>query len=311
MPLAEISRALEDSLGRAGVEVVAGEPVQRYLRLHRIRYTGGIDGPAALAAREDLGVDGLLVTWVSEWMEGPPPGLAVSMRLVSASDPPAITWIDALGSRGDDRPGLFGLGIVDRNEVLLARALDRLAGSLASFLEGRAPRAHRCDRRRPPSWAHGSVRIRSRLPASVVVLPFVNRTSHRGAGEVVALEVARQLAAVRGIEVFEPGMVRADLLRLRLIMQEGPSLDDVLAIGAVLRPDLVVAGQVLDYEERGEPRLAFSVTVIERQSRKLVWRSNSYARGDQGVWFFGAGRVSTPLGLACELSRGVVERFVE
>ncbi len=311
VPLAEISAALETSLGRAGVEVVAGEPVQRYLRLHRIRYTGGIDGPAALAAKEDLGVDGLLVTWVSEWMEGPPPGLAISMRLVSASDPPAITWIDSLGSRGDDHPGLFGLGNVDRTEGLLARAFDDLAGSLASFLEGRAPRARGCDRHRAPSWAHRTTRLPSRLPASVVVLPFVNRTSRRGAGDTVALEVARQLAAVGGIEVLEPGMVRADLLRLRLIMQEGPSLDDVFALGAVLRPDFVVSGQVLEYEERGEPRLAFSVAVIERQSRKLVWRSNSYARGDEGVWFFGAGRVSTPLGLACELSRGVVERFVE
>jgi TolB-like protein len=143
-----------------------------------------------------------------------------------------------------------------------------------------------------------------------VVLPFVNRTSRRGAGDTVALELARQLAAIPGIEVLEPGMVRADLLRLRLVMMEGPSLDDVFALGAILRPDFVVSGQVLEYEERGEPRLSFSVAVIERESRRLVWRSNSYARGDEGVWFFGAGRVSTPLGLACEMSRGVVERFV-
>jgi hypothetical protein len=310
VPMGDIRAALETSLARSGVEVVGGEVVQRYLQLHRIRYTGGISGPAALAAKEDLGVDGLLVTWVGEWSEGPPPAVAFSMRLVSASDPPVISWIDALAARGDDHPGIFGLGTVSSMGVQLTRTLDDLTKSLAAFLDGRAPRARRCDGDRGPRWAYQSPVFRLEVPASVVVLPFVNRTSRRGAGETVALEVGRQLAAIPGIEVLEPGMVREDLLRLRLIMQEGPSLDDVFALGALLQPDLVVSGQVLEYEERGEPRLSFSVAVMERKTRRLVWRSSSYARGNDGVWFFDAGRVSSPLGLACQMSRGVIERFV-
>jgi hypothetical protein len=307
VPLRDVSAAVEAAVARAGVEVVTGDLVQRFLHTHRIRYTGGVGTETAVAARDELGVDALLVTWVEQWGEGGIPHLALAMRLVSAADPPVVQWIDARGAAGDDHPGWFGLGMVGEAPVLLRRTLDPMARFLADFLDGKAPRAHRCRSSRDPSWAHRAPNLQLEGPLSVLVLPFVNRTDRRGAGEMVALEMARQLLAVPGVQLLEPGLVREEMLRFRLIMEEGPSLDDVLALGASLRPDLVVAGQVLEYDERGVPWLGFSVMALEGHTRRLIWRSSSTGAGDDGVWWFDAGRVSTPQGLACELGRGVVE----
>lgn len=307
VPLRDVSAAVEAAVARAGVEVVTGDLVQRFLQQHRIRYTGGVGAETAVAARDELGVDALLLTWVEQWAEGGVPHLALAMRLVSAADPPVVEWIDARGAAGDDHPGWFGLGLVGDAPVLLMRTLDGMARSLAAFLDGKAPRADPCRRARDPNWAHRAPDLELRGPLTVLVLPFVNRTDRRGAGEVVALELGRQLLAVPGVKLLEPGLVREELLRYRLIMEEGPSLDDVLALGASLRPDLVIAGQVLEYDERAIPWLGFSVAALEGRKRRLVWRSSSFGGGDDGVWWFDAGRVSTPQGLACELGRGVVE----
>ncbi len=307
VPLREVSAAVEAAVARAGVEVVTGDLVQRFLKQHRIRFTGGVGAETAAAARDELGVDALLLTWVEQWAEGGVPRLALTMRLVSAGDAPVVEWIDARGAAGDDHPGWFGLGVVNEAPVLLRRTLDGMARSLAAFLDGKAPRAERCRRARDLSWEHRAPDLQLRGPLTVLVLPFVNRTDRRGAGEVVALELGRQLLAVPGVRLLEPGLVREELLRYRLIMEEGPSLDDVLALGASLQPDRVIAGQVLEYDERGVPRLGFSAVALEGSKRRLVWRSSSFGEGDDGVWWFDAGRVSTPLGLACEMGRGVVE----
>lgn len=308
--LREISAAVEAAVARAGVEVVTGDLVQRFLQVHRIRYTGGVGAETAVAARDELGVDALLVTWVEQWAEGGVPRLALAMRLVSAEDPPVVEWIDARGAAGDDHPGWFDLGVVSEAPVLLRRTLDDMARSLAAFLDGKAPRADRCRRARGPSWAHRAPDLELRGPLTVLVLPFTNRTDRRGAGEMVALEMGRQLLAVPGVRLLEPGLVREELLRYRVIMEEGPSLDDVLVLGVSLKPDLVIAGQVLEYDERGVPWLGFSVAALDVRRRRLVWRSSSSGGGDDGVWWFDAGRVSTPLGLACELGRGVVKELM-
>jgi hypothetical protein len=107
--------------------------------------------------------------------------------------------------------------------------------------------------------------------------------------------------------VLEPGIVREELLRYRLIMQEGPSLDDVLALRAVLQPTLVFTGQVQDFVEAGEPKIGFSVTGLEVATRKIVWRSSGYATGEDGVFFFDVGRVSMATDLACQMSSGIVQ----
>jgi hypothetical protein len=111
------------------------------------------------------------------------------------------------------------------------------------------------------------------------------------------LHFIRQLKRLENFEVIEPGMVRQELLNLRIIMQDGVSLADADAIFATLNADLLVSGRVMDYQDYqgvwGKPKVGFSTMVIERKSREVVWRSNSYNEGDDGVFFFDRGRVNT------------------
>jgi len=310
LPLREVTEQVENALARAGIEVVAGEAVERYLHRHRIRYTAGIDGADAAAAREDLGVDGILVTWVEVRGEGPPPRISLAMRVVRAADPAEIVWIDTVALTGDDHPGFLGLGRIGTLRELERMAFDRLGTSLGEFLDGKAPRSSPCGRARSPGRWHRSPDFEKSHPTAIVVLPFANHTSRRGAGEVVALQLARQIMAVPGLQVLEPGVVREELLRHRVIMQEGPSVDDLLVLGATVRPDIVIAGQVLEYDEGSVARLGVSVVALDVRARRVIWRSGTQARGTDGVWFFDDGLVALPTELACQISRGVVDRML-
>ncbi len=304
--------SLERALASAGVEVVAGEAVEQYLHRHRIRYTAGLDGPSAQAAKEELGVDGLLIATVQQYVDGAPPRIAIGMRVVSAEETPHITWIDGVAMTGDDNPGFLALGIVHTLAELEAMALEALSDRLGAFLDHKGPRSVPCPAGGGSAWVHRSPQLDTSKPLSIIVLPLMNRTPRRGAGDIVAMQIARELAAVPGIEVVEPGIVRDELLAFRVVMQEGPSLDDVLAINASLRADLIVAGEVLAYDDgpSGIPKVNFSVLAIDGKTRRVVWRSNSRAQGDDGVFFFGLGSVTTASDLTCRVSRGVVDGFL-
>jgi TolB-like protein len=110
-------------------------------------------------------------------------------------------------------------------------------------------------------------------------------------------------------EVIEPGVVRQQFLTLRIIMDQGVSLADAEAIFAKLNVDLVVTGQVLDYQDyqgsSGKPKVDFTAEVIERKSREVVWSSTSYNQGDDGVFFFDWGRLNTAYAMASQMVRSI------
>jgi hypothetical protein len=304
----DLNAAVERALAAAGVEVVTGDAVQQFLFRHRIRYTAGIGGSSAAAAKEELGVDGITLTAILQYENGAPPRLAVIMRIVSAEEVPRIQWMGRAAMSGDDNPGFLSMGLVETMPELQRLALEKLTGSLAAFLAGGSERSAVCSPGVGLHWAHRSSELDGRRGASVVVLPFANRTSRRGAGEVVALELVSQLAAVPGVDLIESGMVRDEILSFRMVMPEGPSLDDLFAIEASIPADLFVAGEVLDFVESqtGTPRLGFAVNVLDARTRRVVWRSSSSASGTDRVLLFGLGRESTASELACLASRGVV-----
>jgi len=306
------SADLERALAAASIEVVQGDAVREYLARHRIRYTAGIDGESARAAREELGVDGLLATSVEQYDPSDPPRLAVAMRVVSAEDEPRIEWVGGAEVTGGDAPGFLGLGVIHSLPDLERVALRRVARALASFLDGRAARSYPSSPGLGLGWWHRAKGFDTARPLSVVVLPFVNRTSRRGAGEIVALALARELAAVPRLQVIEPGIIRDELLAFRVVMPEGPSLDDALVLNASLRADLIVFGQVFQFEEAGvgPPRVSFSAVALDGPRKRVVWRSSSYATGDDRVIAFDIGRIRTATGLACRMAHAVVDGLV-
>lgn len=311
VPLRGIDGQIARELASAGLEVVTGDLVERFLERHRIRYTGGVDSGTAAAAHEELAVEGILVASVQLYDAGTVPRLAVTMRLVSASEQANLVWMEGSARTGDEAPGFLGLGVIRRYADLEHRELSRLAASLAKTLAGKAGVASPCpsDRRFRPRIAFRSPRFDPSRPYSVAVLPFVNETSRRRAGDALALEFTRQLAAVPRLRVAEPGVVRERLIHHRVVMEGGVSVDAARTVLDSLHADLVLAGYVRETGE-GEGAVDFTVLALEREHGTVVWESTSHSSRADGVWFFDLGKISTASGLACRMVRDTVLAFV-
>ncbi len=144
----------------------------------------------------------------------------------------------------------------------------------------------------------------------MAVLPFTNGTPTRNAGEIVTLQVVRYLVDAGEVEVVEPGVVRQTLLRSRFIQQEGPSIPQSDLLRTMLNVDVVLFGEVDDYNEAAagvsEPIVDFTARAIDTASRQVIWSSVSHGRGDDGVFFFDVGRVETAHQLAARMARGLI-----
>lgn len=309
-PTKDLAISLERAVVRH-VDVVSGDVVEGFLARHRIRYTGGVDREAARAAKEELGVDGVLITSLEIYGTNPP-RFGLTMRLVAAGDDPVILWIDSHARAGDESPGLFRLGVIDDMRKLQDEEVARLAASLAAFVDGRrAAPACGASGRFGPKVRFRSSALDAPLRPLVAVVPFLNQTERRGAGEAVSLEFVRQLVDSGAFRVLEPGVVRDFLLRRRIIMQAGVHLETTRVMLGALEVELVLGGAVLDYQDKGPvPRVRFTATMLDGGSGEVVWASSSYNQGDDGVWFFDLGRVATVGDLSCRMVASVMDRMV-
>ena len=307
-PMKELRGELEAALRARQIELVERAPLEEFLARHRVRYSGGLDRETAIAAAAELGVTGVLITSIEAFRPSPP-RLSLTLRLVSSGDAPAIVWIDGASRAGDDSPGLFELGVITDVAELQSKVFSDMAASLAAFRDGKGPRAKACAPagRFGPRNAFRSPLLEPGAPRKVAVLPFLNETQRRGAGETMALEFVRQLEAAGNFQVVEPGLVRDELLRYRIVTEEGVSLDTARVVSELLRTDLVLAGYVRDYDDGGVPRVDFTVLLLDNGNSEILWQGSSHNRGDDGVWFFDAGTVGTAAGLACRMARSAVD----
>jgi TolB-like protein len=305
VPAARLLAAVEESLRARGLEVVSGEPVERWLAANRMRFTGAVPPAAAASAGATLGVGAILVTSVEEYVATGNPRIAFGMRLVSAEERPRILWSDAVAVAGDDAPGLFALGVIRTMAALQHRALGELTGALREWLAmGTVRTACAAEDRFAPS-----VRYRSDLldgsRRTVAVLPFVNETARRRAGDVLSDAFLRALSATGEFEVAEPGAVREALLGRRVVMEGGVSLDTARVVIDAIDADLVLAGYVRDLAEDAgggaPPRVEFTALLLDRRSEEIVWEVSSSHKGDEGVRWFELGRIRSANALACRM----------
>jgi hypothetical protein len=297
-----LTAGLREALQRAGFALASIEDADTALAKERIRYTSGIDRTAATALR-DARVDAVLLASVDLHDTDLAPRVAMSARLVSTEAVPRVLWMDRVALAGDDAPGLFGVGLVTSLEEVERGVLSRLVASLRRGDPGR-----QCGggRRFGPRRSYRSPLLDATDRAVVAVMPFVNATQRRDAGEVVALEVLRQLHATQAFALVEPGDVRRALLAFRIILDGGVSADTVATIVDQIGADIVVSGTVLEYAEaqsktRG-PKVQYEVYALDAATGEVVWSSNSYARGEDGVVAFGIGRVTTAAALSCRMA---------
>ena len=321
MELIPLRDELKADLEARGLAVLDDATLETFLVAHRIRWTGGLSREASEALAAETGARSALVTTVTAEDQAVPPRIAITTRLVAAGGEPRIAWMESEAEAGDDAPGFLSLGLVEDPAVLQERTIDRLAGLLAARL-GVAEGGHRTSegpgpargRYRPQRWYRSPhVELSSAAPARVAVLPFRDESRRRGAGDIVPLLLVRHFASSPVIDVLEPGVVRETLLQNRVIMEGGVSLAQVEVLRSFLQADYVVTGTVTEFGEfpgrNGSPRVEFTVRVIDARTNQAVWSSISFNEGEDGVFFFGCGRIRSASALASEMARQVVAGF--
>jgi hypothetical protein len=311
-PLVEIRRAYIDKLKARGIAVIGDNVLEGFMSKHRLRFTGGIGRVVSSAFAKELGVQGVLITSLELYTTNVPPKISIVSRLVATGPKPQIKWMDDSGSSGDDHRGLLDLGLITDAGKLMDKSLSRLSDSLAESLSGEAPAEEHGARRFRPIYFYKSPDFDLDQRYSVAVAPFFNRSDRRNAEEIVMLQFIEHLYNIPGLEVIEPGVVREDLLRHRVVMDEGLNLGDLEIMTITLDADLIFMGRVFDYQDyqqSGTPKVDFTVQVVERKDRKIVWSSKSRNEGNQGVFFFDFGMIRTADKMASEMVDNVVREM--
>jgi TolB-like protein len=332
-PLEVVTRLLRESLQESGLRLLDDETLAEFMRRYRIRHTGGLNSEVAQAMKEEIGVDAFLITSLEGYQDGRPPMMALISRLVSSGEEPEIVWMDGVGLSGEESPGFLGLGRIEEPDILLEKAVQKLTASLQRSLpevgstirlleENEShecapepemvalPKHGRVKRKHRPRIFFRSPLIDSAGRYGVAVVPFLNLSERKHAGRIVTLLVINELVRSEVFSVVDPGLVREELLKYRMIMEAGPSLAnaDILFSRNSLGVDLVCSGTVFDYQDAvGVPKVDFSLKIFERNTREVVWSSRSYGSGDDGVFFFDLGRVHTAHRLASKMAGGTLE----
>ena len=306
-PLTTISWLLTEELKDADATFIAGEDLDRVITKYRIRYLGGLDGSTAQAMRDEAGADGVLIPSLELYSETIPPKIALTVRLISTKDPMEILWIDGIGIAGDDAPGLLAYRLVKDPQILTRRAVRHMALSLMDFLSGQLkPIYSRTPKEKfGPELIYRTAVLAADKTQTVAIVPFFNPSARSFAGEILALHFVRELWAHENLRVIEPGVLRAQLLKSRIIMDSGISLAQADLIAHYLHVDFILNGKVIDYQDyqgyNGTAKVDFSAQLFDSASREVVWSVKSYHAGDEGIFFFDWGRVNTAYALAADM----------
>jgi TolB-like protein len=307
-PVDEIRQYLMETIAAHGVTVLGPARLDAFMTQHRVRYAAGIDAPTAEALRAETGVDAIVLASIELSSEAPPPKLALIVRLVSIVSEPTVVWAEDAGLAGDDAPGLFELGLVNDYQQLLAKALNRVSESLlARIVTGETLVKMKAASKFRPKNAFREITLDRDRTYSVAVVPFVNLSDRRNAGDVLTLLFMRHLSAFPQLRVVDSGVVRRQLLEARIIMDGGPSLRDAETIAALIDADFVLGGRVTRYQDYegagGKTRVEFSTVMIERKSRRVVWSSDSSNEGTDGIRLFERGASKTAHAMATQMVR--------
>jgi TolB-like protein len=313
VPLNAIRESLIESLKTRGFHLVGESILEEFMARHHVRYTGGIDGTTARAFKDETGAGAVLVTSVELYDDRSPPKISMFSRLVSTDPVPVILWMNSVGMSGDDSPGILDLGWIGDSRVLLEKALRFLSDDMAESVSG-GNAGEFAERKRSkfrPTVSYRSPAMVSDAPQTLAVLPFFNQSRRKYAGEIMKLHMVKEMTRIGNFKVIEPGVVRKELLNYRIIMEDGISLSQTDVLGGILDADLLLTGKVLDYQDyqgtEGAPVVDFSLMLIERKRREVVWASKSVNKGTDGVYFFDWGRERTASTMASEMGRIVGE----
>jgi TolB-like protein len=149
---------------------------------------------------------------------------------------------------------------------------------------------------------------------TIAVIPFFNASTKKNAGDIVMLQFVKELRKLDNFVVIEPGVVRQQFLTMRVIMYEGISSSDIDLIASNINADLILTGKVMDYQDDialySKPKVDFSVMLIDRSSKKIIWASRSRNTGNDAVTLFDWGSVNSANVMVSEMVRVLRKRVL-
>jgi TolB-like protein len=332
-PLETVGRLLRAKLKENGFRLLDDEVLGEFMERHRIRNTSGLSAAVSRAIHDETGADAYLITSLEAHRDSDPAIVALFSRLVMGRERSEIVWMDGAALSAGSHPGFLALSLVEDPGILLEQATQCLADSLGRSLReageaipaasantyyGCNPKAdvvaltseRRGRARHRPRIIFRSPALRADRRYSVAVIPFLNLSGRKHAGKITTLHFVKQLIRTAQFTVVDPGLLREQLLKYRVIMEAGPSFanTDIISSDISLGVDLVFSGTVFDYQgEMGIPKVEFSVKIIEGESRQLVWSSRSRNDGNEGVFFYDVRRIYTAHQLASDMAWGTFE----
>ena len=316
-PLHDLRQTFAERLRQQGIRLLPDEELEAFMARHRLRHVGGIGREISMAFAEEADVDGVIITYLEEYRKKGPPKLSMMARLITTAGLPMVVWMDGISFAGNETPGLLGLGLEDDIHVLEKRALAQLAFSLAGHFAGQPPlgvkqakqETEEVDTR--PTIQYKSPKLRVEKRHTVAIMPFLNESERRFAGELIGLHFLQHMVtSPEEYGVIEPGVVRNELLASRVVIPYGLSVADDSLLFSQLDADLLLSGTVIDYTDPGGenmPSVYFIVYAIARQGYEMVWSSHSINSGDDGLHLFGLGRIHTAAKLSSQMTGKVVQ----
>jgi TolB-like protein len=316
-PVKEIRQMFIEKLGARGVDVLDEETLEKFMAKYRIRYTGGVSTEIAKAFKQDINVSGVLITSVELYSDANPPKISLISRLVSTGENPSILWIDKVGLAGDDSRGLLDRGLIEDPKVLLDQGMKRMFDSMNRYLSKRSEEggSYSASKKFRPQIVYRSPAFDPNRKYTVAIAPFFNYSLRKYAGDIMVLHLATELKRFDRFDVVEMGVVRQAFLEMRIILDQGVSLVNAESISGLVNADLILAGDVTDYQDYqgvwGTPKVSFSAQLIDSKRREVVWSSYSYNTGDEGVFFFDLGKVNTASAVVSEMTWWIGEMMLE
>lgn len=310
VPLKGMRQSLASTMRAQGIAVLDEKSTDDFLARHRLRHTGSIDKETARALKTETGAAAVLITSIEMSSDAVPPKVAISCRLVATGPDAGIIGMASAALAGDDASGLLGLGEVGNPDQLMAKAYERVAASLASSFNGKKESERKWQKKYQPKTFYHSPSLDMEQRRSIAVIPFVNKSSRKNAGDIVALHLVEGLVKTNNHIIIEPGVVRQAFLKYRITLEGGISLSSAEVLFNELDADLVLTGEVQEFQDyqgaMGAPKVDFSLTMLDRKSREVVWTSHSYNDGDDGVIFFDLGKVNTAGELTSRMAASIV-----
>ena len=288
----EIMPYLHERLQKSGIVLVSPESVERFLIVNEIRGFGHFSGQILDLAKQDLGVDYVLLGSINSYSESP--CLSVSARLVSVSDG-KVVWGRSSGCCGDDFKSILGLGRVSDRTELCSIVIEDLCSPLDGLM---LPH----DGETKPLFR-------------VAVMPFENFANRKNSGIILTYFFLSALTGETEWDVVEYGRAWSVLVSENYQYRGNLDYDTLQAMGKAINADGILLGTVEKYEEaigtgnHSIPKVCINLRLLHVPSKSIVWADRMSATGEDYISVLDWGRIRTVDRLAQEMVLQMVRRL--